>query len=36
MSKGTIRFSAESPIPDQTLTRVVTLRRDEIDATARR
>jgi uncharacterized protein YdhG (YjbR/CyaY superfamily) len=35
LSKGTIRFSADSPIPDQLLTRLVTLRRDEIDATSR-
>ena len=32
MSKGTIRFTTASPIPDGVLKRIVTLRRDEIDA----
>jgi uncharacterized protein YdhG (YjbR/CyaY superfamily) len=32
LSKGTIRFTPERPIPDAVLTRVVELRRGEIDA----
>ena len=32
LSKGTIRFTAERPIPDPVLTRIIELRRDEIDA----
>ena len=31
-AKGTIRFSREHPIPDSLLTKLVLLRRDEIDA----
>ena len=31
LSKGTIRFSAEHPLPDAVVTRVVELRRAEID-----
>ena len=31
-AKGTIRFSAEHPLPDELVTRIVLLRRDEIDA----
>ena len=31
VSKGTIRFSAEHPLPDAVVTRVVELRRAEID-----
>lgn len=34
LSKGTIRFSAEQPIPDAVLARIVDLRRAEIDAEA--
>jgi uncharacterized protein YdhG (YjbR/CyaY superfamily) len=34
LSKGTIRFSAEQPIPDAVLARIVDLRRAEIDAKA--
>lgn len=30
LSKGTIRFSADSPVPDAVLTRVIELRRAEI------
>lgn len=32
LSKGTIRFSAEKPLPDDVVTRIVVARRDEIDA----
>ena len=32
LSKGTIRFSAEQPLPAEVVTRVVELRRSEIDA----
>ena len=31
LSKGTIRFSAEKPLPDDVVTRLVIARRDEID-----
>ena len=31
-SKGTIRFTADHPLPDGVVERIVTLRRDEIDA----
>jgi uncharacterized protein YdhG (YjbR/CyaY superfamily) len=31
LSKGTIRFTAEAPLPDDVVTEVVRLRRDEID-----
>jgi uncharacterized protein YdhG (YjbR/CyaY superfamily) len=31
LSKGTIRFSAERPLPEAVVTRVVELRRSEID-----
>jgi uncharacterized protein YdhG (YjbR/CyaY superfamily) len=31
-SKGTIRFQAEHPLPDDLVSRLVILRRDEIDA----
>ncbi|WP_395244374.1 iron chaperone [Agromyces sp. MMS24-K17] len=31
-SKGTVRFSAEHPLPEEVVTRLVVLRRDEIDA----
>ena len=31
-AKGTIRFSAEKPLPDDLVRRIVLLRRDEIDA----
>ena len=34
LSKGTIRFTVDRPIPDDVLTRVVALRRAEIDAKA--
>ena len=34
LSKGTIRFSADRPVPDAVLTRVIELRRAEIDAKA--
>ncbi|MFL0411682.1 iron chaperone [Microbacterium paludicola] len=34
LSKGTIRFSPERPIPPSTLDRIILLRRDEIDAKA--
>lgn len=30
-SKGTIRFTADHPLPDGVVERIVTLRRDEID-----
>ncbi|KQX05418.1 MULTISPECIES: iron chaperone [unclassified Leifsonia] len=32
LSKGTIRFSAEKPLPEDVVTRLVIARRDEIDA----
>lgn len=32
LSKGTIRFTADAPIPDEVLSRVIELRRAEIDA----
>jgi uncharacterized protein YdhG (YjbR/CyaY superfamily) len=32
LPKGTIRFSAEQPLPAETVDRIVLLRRDEIDA----
>ena len=32
-AKGTIRFTAERPLPDEVVRRLVSLRRDEIDAT---
>jgi uncharacterized protein YdhG (YjbR/CyaY superfamily) len=32
LSKGTIRFTATTPLPDDVVTDVVRLRRDEIDA----
>lgn len=35
LSKGTIRFSADAPIPDEVLRRIIELRRTEIDARAR-
>ena len=35
-SKGTIRFQPEHPLPDSLLTKLVLLRRDEIDATGAR
>jgi uncharacterized protein YdhG (YjbR/CyaY superfamily) len=31
LSKGTIRFTTETPLPDDVVTDVVALRRDEID-----
>lgn len=34
LSKGTIRFTADRPVPDAVLTRVIELRRAEIDAKA--
>lgn len=30
-SKGTIRFTADHPLPDRLVDRIATLRRDEID-----
>ncbi|MGR2752038.1 iron chaperone [Agromyces arachidis] len=33
-AKGTIRFTAGHPLPDELVERLVSLRRDEIDATA--
>lgn len=36
LSKGTIRFSPDRPVPDSILDRLVLLRRDEIDAKRRR
>ncbi len=33
-SKGTIRFTADHPLPEGVVDRIVTLRRDEIDAAA--
>ena len=36
LSKGTIRFTAERPVPDAVLTRIIELRRDEIEARAGR
>ncbi len=36
LSKGAIRFQADTPVPDDVLTRIVMARRDEIDAKARR
>lgn len=35
-SKGTIRFTAEQPLPDALVERIVLLRRDEIDAAKQR
>jgi uncharacterized protein YdhG (YjbR/CyaY superfamily) len=35
-AKGTIRFTAEHPLPDDVVADLVRLRRDEIDATAGR
>lgn len=35
LSKGTIRFTAQQPIPDAVLTRIIELRRNEIDAATR-
>lgn len=35
-SKGTIRFTAEHPLPDAVVDRIILLRRDEIDAAKRR
>jgi uncharacterized protein YdhG (YjbR/CyaY superfamily) len=35
-SKGTIRFTAEHPLPDSLVDRIVLLRRDEIDTAKRR
>lgn len=35
-SKGTIRFTAEHPLPDALVDRIVALRRDEIDAAKQR
>ncbi|MBM7503378.1 iron chaperone [Agromyces aurantiacus] len=35
-SKGTIRFTAERPLPDGLVDRIVALRRDEIDAASDR
>ena len=35
-SKGTIRFTAEHPLPDGLVDRIILLRRDEIDAAKRR
>ncbi|WP_448002877.1 iron chaperone [Agromyces bauzanensis] len=35
-SKGTIRFTAEHPLPDSVVDRIVLLRRDEIDAAKKR
>ncbi|WP_309069018.1 DUF1801 domain-containing protein [Microbacterium sp.] len=32
LSKGTIRFSPEQPIPSAVLDRIIVMRRDEIDA----
>ncbi|MBP1158103.1 MULTISPECIES: iron chaperone [Rhodococcus] len=32
LSKGTIRFTADRPLPPQVLTRIIALRREEIDA----
>lgn len=31
-SKGTVRFTAEQPLPDEVLDRIILFRRDEIDA----
>jgi uncharacterized protein YdhG (YjbR/CyaY superfamily) len=31
LSKGTIRFSVDQPLPDEVLDQVITLRRDQID-----
>jgi uncharacterized protein YdhG (YjbR/CyaY superfamily) len=36
VSKGTIRFQADRPLPDDVLDRLVLARRDEIDARTRR
>lgn len=36
VSKGTIRFQPDRPLPDDILDRLVLARRDEIDARARR
>jgi uncharacterized protein YdhG (YjbR/CyaY superfamily) len=35
-SKGTVRFTAEHPLPEEAVRRLVTLRRDEIDAASGR
>jgi uncharacterized protein YdhG (YjbR/CyaY superfamily) len=35
-AKGTIRFTAEHPLPDSLIDRIVRLRRDEIDARRQR
>jgi uncharacterized protein YdhG (YjbR/CyaY superfamily) len=35
-SKGTIRFTAEQPLPEGLVERIVALRRDEIDAASAR
>lgn len=35
-AKGTIRFQADHPLPDDLLTKLVLLRRDEIDAAGSR
>jgi uncharacterized protein YdhG (YjbR/CyaY superfamily) len=35
-SKGTIRFTADHPLPDGLVDRIVALRRDEIDAASAR
>ena len=36
LSKGTIRFTPEHPLPDSVVDRVILLRRDEIDTAKRR
>jgi uncharacterized protein YdhG (YjbR/CyaY superfamily) len=36
LSKGTIRFTPEHPLPDSIVDRIVLLRRDEIDTAKRR
>ena len=36
LSKGTIRFTPEHPLPDSIVDRVILLRRDEIDTAKRR
>jgi uncharacterized protein YdhG (YjbR/CyaY superfamily) len=35
-AKGTIRFTADRPLPDEVVRRLVSSRRDEIDATSAR
>ena len=35
-SKGTIRFTAEHPLPDSLVDRIILLRRDEIDSAKKR